>query len=175
MQEELFQQSVDATKLHHLNDHLTAQLAKAEDRNATMQASITALSDDKLKVRSLICLTTLEAQVAACSHESSIRAHCDLTAVDLIDRSLYLVVAHKQHRCTVWHTFHQGLCCCSLSSIMRAGDAHKIQMPGLSFQSRCHACLPGGKVLMTVNLHQPDLTSCRLSGRARCTRARCRR
>ena len=50
MQEELFQQSVHATKLHTLNDKLNAQLAKADDRNATLQASITNLTDDKLKV-----------------------------------------------------------------------------------------------------------------------------
>lgn len=52
MQEELFQQSVEATKLHALNQQLTAQLAKADDRNTTMQASIAALTDDKLKVTS---------------------------------------------------------------------------------------------------------------------------
>ncbi|KAL3133043.1 hypothetical protein ABBQ38_006949 [Trebouxia sp. C0009 RCD-2024] len=50
MQEELFQQSVDNTKLHSLNQQLTAQLAKADDRNSSLQATITVLGDDKLKV-----------------------------------------------------------------------------------------------------------------------------
>ena len=50
MQEELFQQSVDNTRLHGLNHQLTAQLAKAEDRNGSLQATITVLGDDKLKV-----------------------------------------------------------------------------------------------------------------------------
>ena len=79
MQEELFQQSVDATKLHTLNDDLTAQLAKAGDRNATLQASITALTDDKLKViPRLVFLMSVGAQVATCGHGSSIGARCAL-------------------------------------------------------------------------------------------------
>ena len=50
MQEELFQQSVEATQLHSANQLLTAHLAKAEDKSSALQASITALNDDKLKV-----------------------------------------------------------------------------------------------------------------------------
>lgn len=58
MQEELFQQSLEATKLHALNQQLTAQLAKADDRNTSMQASIAALTDDKLKVTSQFWVVT---------------------------------------------------------------------------------------------------------------------
>lgn len=83
MQEELFQQSVDATKLHTLNHHLTAQLAKADDRNTTLQASITALTDDKLKVTSHWVVTTFpddfwSSSLATCGCESSIGALCAL-------------------------------------------------------------------------------------------------
>lgn len=53
MQEELFQQSVEGTQLHTANQLLTAQLAKAEEKSSALQASITNLNDDKLKVISL--------------------------------------------------------------------------------------------------------------------------
>lgn len=65
MQEELFQQSVDNTKLHSLNQQLTAQLAKAEDRIGSLQANITALSDDKLKVTQCCWLPECEACMSA--------------------------------------------------------------------------------------------------------------
>ena len=53
MQEELFQQSVSNTQLHTVNQNLTAQLAKAEERNSKLEGSVTSLNDERLKVSML--------------------------------------------------------------------------------------------------------------------------
>lgn len=53
MQEELFQQSVNNTQLHTVNQDLTAQLAKAEERNSKLEGSVTSLNDERLKVSML--------------------------------------------------------------------------------------------------------------------------
>jgi len=50
IQEELFQQSVDNTQLHTANQNLTAQLAKAEERNTSLDGRVTSLNDERLKV-----------------------------------------------------------------------------------------------------------------------------
>lgn len=50
MQEELFQQSVANTQLHTVNQNLTAQLAKAEERTNSLEHSVTSLNDERLKV-----------------------------------------------------------------------------------------------------------------------------
>ena len=50
MQEELFQQSVANTQLHTVNQNLTAQLAKAEERTSSLESSVTSLNDERLKV-----------------------------------------------------------------------------------------------------------------------------
>lgn len=54
MQEELFQQSVSNTQLHTVNQNLTAQLAKAEERNSKLEGSVTSLNDERLKVSMLL-------------------------------------------------------------------------------------------------------------------------
>lgn len=50
MQEELLQQSVENSKLQHTNETLTKQLSKTEDKSANLQANVTSLTEDNLKV-----------------------------------------------------------------------------------------------------------------------------
>ncbi len=50
LQEELFQQSVANTQLHTVNQNLTAQLAKAEERNGSLERSVASLTEERLKV-----------------------------------------------------------------------------------------------------------------------------
>ena len=51
MQEELLQQSVENSKLQHTNEALTKQLSKSEDKSTSLQANVTSLTEDNLKVR----------------------------------------------------------------------------------------------------------------------------
>ena len=55
LQEELFQQSVANTQLHTVNQNLTAQLAKAEEKNGSLERSVASLSEERLKVTHLLC------------------------------------------------------------------------------------------------------------------------
>ena len=55
MQEELLQQSVENSKLQHTNETLTKQLSKTEDKSANLQANVTSLTEDNLKVRMCNC------------------------------------------------------------------------------------------------------------------------
>ena len=50
LQEELFQQSVANTQLHTVNQNLTAQLAKAEEKNGSLERSVASLTEERLKV-----------------------------------------------------------------------------------------------------------------------------
>ena len=50
LQEELFQQSVANTQLHTVNQNLTAQLAKAEEKNSSLERSVASLTEGRLKV-----------------------------------------------------------------------------------------------------------------------------
>ena len=50
MQEELFQQSVHNTQLHTLNQDLTAQLSKAEEKNKSLEANVASLNEETVKV-----------------------------------------------------------------------------------------------------------------------------
>ncbi|KAL0055275.1 hypothetical protein WJX82_009859 [Trebouxia sp. C0006] len=51
LQEELFQQSVANTQLHTVNQNLTAQLAKAEEKNSSLERSVASLTEGRLKVQ----------------------------------------------------------------------------------------------------------------------------
>lgn len=55
LQEELFQQSVANTQLHTVNQNLTAQLAKAEEKNGSLERSVASLNEEKLKVIHVLC------------------------------------------------------------------------------------------------------------------------
>ena len=50
LQEELFQQSVANTQLHTVNQNLTAQLAKAEEKTGSLERSVASLTEERLKV-----------------------------------------------------------------------------------------------------------------------------
>jgi len=60
LQEELFQQSVANTQLHTVNQNLTAQLAKAEEKNGTLERSVASLNEERLKVTHLLCTLSEE-------------------------------------------------------------------------------------------------------------------
>ena len=188
MQEELLQQSVDATKLHTLNDHLTAQLAKADDRNATLQVSITALADDKLKVVQCLVLTRFLDDVWSSSgymwswkvYWSLLCSYGDLLT-SVLEASILRAILLSSHRVHSQKQQHH--------------TAYIPPKPLPLFPERnracrrcpktCHAqhfmyscvdaCLRGGKALMAIDSHQSALKLCRLSGRARYMRAHCRR
>ncbi len=59
LQEELFQQSVANTQLHTVNQNLTAQLAKAEERNGSLESSVASLNEERLKVIVVLLQTEL--------------------------------------------------------------------------------------------------------------------
>ena len=50
MQEEMFQQSVNNTQLHAVNQNLSAQLSKADEKNSALEGTVAALNEEKVKV-----------------------------------------------------------------------------------------------------------------------------
>lgn len=79
MQEELLQQSVENSKLQHTNETLTKQLSKTEDKSANLQANVTSLTEDNLKVRNV----QLFSYYITILHTSHLVSHAALTCENM--------------------------------------------------------------------------------------------